>query len=423
MISIVGCNNNSMFWKKKKSQDINPLDTRWTFKNELNDSEKEVYEKASAQIDMWWNEFEKNQTKIIDAFKQRSNFDVGKFMNDNLKSIHKHLFWEFGPAVECDGYRLVITTESYKHLRPLVKEIMTRAPKINNWEFYSHRLPEGYELAIETVKARTGGQIEDLAFQLDINEFNLVDLYFTRESCLTEQDFNQAFNDAFVAIETILGEENLDKWVGAIEVDNKPKDSLESMQIKDLMDSFSKKLHEIKYHLPQEYHYEISNNSNWIGLELKPEKKDDYLYQSDLFVARTMNEAMWKTAHSGQLFYSERFTSKEEIFCYIKLDGSQGLDEEKFADKAEIEDALDSLLVKEKIGSVIGGGTGLKYSYIDLALVDLDKGISIIKEVLRNANISKNTWILFFDSELESEWIGIWDETPKPPLADFKNRD
>ncbi len=73
-------------------------------------------------------------------------------------------------------------------------------------------------------------------------------------------------------------------------------------------------------------------------------------------------------------------------------------------------------MIKEQVGCFIGGGTGLKYSYIDLALTDLDKGIKLTKEILRNGNITKNSWILFYDSELENEWIGIWDDSPKPLL-------
>ena len=141
-------------------------------------------------------------------------------------------------------------------------------------------------------------------------------------------------------------------------------------------------------------------------LELKPQEQKDYPRQSDIFIAKTMNFPLWQTAHSSQLFYSERFSKFGETFCYIKIDGSEGLEESKFEDKAALEDALDSLLIKEQVGCLIGGGTGLKYSYIDLALTDLNKGVELVKEVLKEGNITKKSWILFYDSELEYEWIG-----------------
>lgn len=420
MSILIGCNNNNMFWKKKKSQNLNPLDTRWVFTNELTENEKQVHNQVCQLIDNWWQEFSKNQQKIDDAFTKGSNFDIVKFMNGNLNCIHENISWEFGPAVNGNGHRLVITPESYKQLRPLVNEILKRAPKFERWEFYGYRLPESYEAAIETVKSRTGGQIDDLKVQSEINDLNQVNLYFTRETCKTEQDFNQAFNDAFVTIESILGEENLDKWIGAIEVDNKLKDSLEVKPISELNDLFTNKLHEIKYNQLQEPHFKTSKSASWSMLELKPQEQKDYPQQTDIFVAKAMNLPMWQTAHSGNLFYSERFSKFGETFCYIKLDGTQGLDEEKFEDKGAIEDALDSILIKEQVGCFIGGGTGLKYSYIDLALTDLDKGIKLVKEILRNGNINKNSWILFYDSELEYEWIGIWDDSPKPLLPEIE---
>jgi hypothetical protein len=412
---LIGCNDNGMFWKKKKK--VNPLETRWVFKNELNNNEKEIYNQVSGLIDSWWKAFEQNQRKIDENFTKGIKFEIVKFMNNNLNVIHDKISWEFGPAIMGNGHRLIITPESNKKLRPLVKESIKRAPKIDGWEFYAYRLPESYEIACETVKARTGGEISDLKIQASINEFNLVDIYFTRETCQTKQDFDQAFNDAFVAIETLLGEENLDIWVGAIEVDSKTKDSLDVLPINELNLVFTNKLNEIKNNIFQQQHFRISQTASWTMMELKPQKETDYAKQTDLFVAKSMNVPMWNTAHSGHLFYSERFSKFGETFCYVKLDGTQGLDEEKFEDKGAIEDALDSVLIKEQVGCCIGGGTGLKYSYIDLALVDLEKGIKIIKEVLRKGNITKNSWILFFDSELENEWIGIWDDSPKPMLA------
>ncbi len=416
LMILIGCNDNNMFWKKKKAQQINPLDTRWICTADLTEDEKLVHAQVDQLIDNWWQEFFRNQQKIDEAFTKGSTFDIVKFMNTNLNCIHENISWEFGSAIHGNGHRLILTSESNKPLRPLVNEILKRAPRLKGWEFYGYRLAESYNDAIATVKSRTGGQIVDFKVQLEINELNQINIYLTHETCKTKQDYNQAFNDAFVAIETILGEENLDKWVGAIEVDQKVKDSLDVKPINELNDLFTKKLHEINYYQPQEPVYKTSTTASWSMLELKPQEQKDYPRQSDIFIAKTMNFPLWQTAHSSQLFYSERFSKFGETFCYIKIDGSEGLEESKFEDKAALEDALDSLLIKEQVGCLIGGGTGLKYSYIDLALTDLNKGVELVKEVLKEGNITKKSWILFYDSELEYEWIGIWEDTPKPLL-------
>jgi hypothetical protein len=101
----------------------------------------------------------------------------------------------------------------------------------------------------------------------------------------------------------------------------------------------------------------------------------------------------------------------------VKLDGRGGLDEEHFADKSEIEDALDAALVPAGLGCHVGGGTGRWYSYVDLALTDVDRGCEIVKAVLRAGNVPRRSWILFFDDEWAHEWIGIYDDSPAPPMG------
>lgn len=104
-----------------------------------------------------------------------------------------------------------------------------------------------------------------------------------------------------------------------------------------------------------------------------------------------------------------------ELFCYVKLDGSVDLSAKKFEDKAAIEDALDGALKASGTGAVVGGGTGLRYSYIDLALTDTEKGIPRVVEILRKGNVAKRAWILFFEEIYRHEWVGVWEDSPAPP--------
>jgi hypothetical protein len=64
---------------------------------------------------------------------------------------------------------------------------------------------------------------------------------------------------------------------------------------------------------------------------------------------------------------------------------------------------------------VIGGGTGRRYSYVDMAVTDLNAAIPLICETLRAGKLTKRSWLLFQDADLQSEWIGIWDDSPRPP--------
>ena len=68
-----------------------------------------------------------------------------------------------------------------------------------------------------------------------------------------------------------------------------------------------------------------------------------------------------------------------------------------------------------RAGCVIGGGTGLRYSYIDLALTDVRRGSDLVRQRLRAGNVPKRSWLLFHDCEWAREWVGVWDDTPRPP--------
>jgi hypothetical protein len=149
---------------------------------------------------------------------------------------------------------------------------------------------------------------------------------------------------------------------------------------------------------------------------LKPEKAEDYPGQEDLLVGRSMLVEMWGAAHSSWcVFASQRFSRFGELFCYVKTDGSADGSSARFRDKAKIEDALDESLKAAGTGAVIGGGTGLRYSYLDLALTDVETGLPQVVQVLRKLNTVKRTWILFFDDVYRYEWIGVWDDSPPPP--------
>src|SRR5262249_30135095 len=161
---------------------------------------------------------------------------------------------------------------------------------------------------------------------------------------------------------------------------------------------------------PNRPHYQWAEDATWTLWELQPELHDDYFEQQDLFVGKSMNPPMWQAAHSGTMFCSERFSRPGEMFCFLKVDGTEDLSGMRFADKSEMEDALDTVLKPADLGCCVGGGMGHRYAYIDLALLDAERGIQVLRERLRAGKVPKRSWIQFFDSELAAEWVGIFDD-------------
>ncbi|MDZ4778786.1 MAG: hypothetical protein SGJ19_00870 [Planctomycetia bacterium] len=311
----------------------------------------------------------------------------------------------------------------------MVRTILERAPVIDGWEFYEHRLPEAVASAISTVRARTQRDVGDFKVRVTRGDDHLIDLTYTAPS-IVDADARSASSAAFVATETLLGEACLDNWTGLVEATptpptrgfgrffvrtaNKQRHFVELGRLRETVHAL---IGSIRDQLPRKPLYESIEGAKGTVWKLTPNEADDYAEQQDMFVGRSVSPAMWMAARSSRTFCSERFSRCDETFCYVKLDGSEGLDEDHFADKSEIEDALDEVLRPAVLGCTIGGGTGRRYSYIDLALTDVDKGIAAIKRRLQAGNVPKRSWIQFFDSDLAAEWVGIYDDTPQPPLA------
>lgn len=392
---------------------------RWRFAEDRNELEARFREQTLAAIDAFWQEFAGVTGELDALFRREADWDLPGWMEQHLSAVRPELMWEFGRALAIDGHRLVITPESVRTLRPLVATMLERAPRLTGWEFYAHRVPENLEMALATVEARCGAAALPFSCEVTRGDGNLVNLEFQAPGI--EDGDEDAHRQAFVLTETLLGEEILDRWIGVIGVSGRPSTRLsrwlgrrsEKPALTDLAERVAALRGEILGELPDRPWYERAEGEGWSLLKLEPVQADDYPEQTDLFVARTPSVPLWRATRSD--FSDARFSRRGETFCYLKLDGSEGLDEEKFADKSEIEDALDAVLVPARVGCQIGGGTGLRYSYIELALTDVERAVELVKQRLREGNVPRRSWILFHDAELKDEWIGVYDETPPPP--------
>jgi hypothetical protein len=383
---------------------------------------KILTKQLSDQIVNWWAFFMEAEDKIADYFMHAIDFNVVEFMQDNLQCINRNLRWEFGPAISKKGHRLVITPETRKDLRPLVKAILAHAPELSNWEFYSYRLPEKFDSATSVIEVKTGYRLENLYFSGKRNEFNLIEVTVIFLNIKDETTLKIAQHQAVLMVEYLLGEEIFDKWVGTITIKNYLPEDESHVPIYQICDWVKKEIATVKCTLPDKCFYERSDEREWTLYELEPDEKEEYPCQEDMVLGKTVCEPLWENIRCKCLFSSERFSKSGEIFCYIKIHQNGALHKETSEIKSQIEDALDNALIPAKLGCIIGGGNGLQYTYIDIALGDLEKSVVVIKDVLQKKNITRKSWILFFDSELQAEWIGIWDDSPAPPMPNFDEK-
>ena len=365
------------------------------------------------RIDAWWKAFAAKTQDLDRLFNSLSEWDLVAWMEQHLQAIDARLMWEFGPG-SSGGHRLVITPEADHQLRPLVDEILKRAPALPGWSFFVHHQAESVEHMSSAVKSRTGIEPAFTGVALAPGEFNRVDLLFQFPQSFLDSKHAVARSQAFLAALALLGEELLTDWVGGLDVAAQVAQPLPPGAVRR---AFVVLAAGQRSGIAAQPFLDRLESLPWTEIDLKPKKQEDYFHRYDLGAAVTCAPDLWRNAHSNQLFWSGRFSRSGETFGYLKIDRGRPLRRSAVGERIKSEDALNQALRPGRLGCVIGGGSGRRYDYIDLALLDVPAAAGVIRSVLQRGGLaSRRAWIQFFDNILGAEWIGLWPDSPAPPM-------
>ncbi len=379
------------------------------------------------RIESWWSAFTERRDDLDAVFRGDGDWDLPGWMAENLQTVDSRLMWEFGPGVRNGGHRLVITPEIHHELRPLASAVIAAAPALEGWEFYEYRPPGTVADAQALAEARTGADISVLTVTTELTKPRQINVYYHLTS--PDQDSEQFRNAAFVATETLLGEEVLDKWVGIIDVlppatrqdhifgfASNQKAAGPGLRLADLPAVVERHLADVQAKLPAQPWWEMIDNVPWTAYELRPQEAADYPGKQDLLTCLSAFPDFHEALFGGRPMYADCFSKFDEQFLFLKIDGSEGLEGSSFGDRSEIEDTLNAALHADACGCVIGGGTGLRYSYVDLAAVDVANTIEVVRRVGVNGGLPARSWIQFYDPSMAGEWVGLTPTTPPPPM-------
>lgn len=386
---------------------------RWIFPDPNDREENAAREAVRGRIDAWWRAFEQNAETIAASFSRRAEFDLVGFMQGSLQAIDDQLMWEFGPALKGEGHRLAISPEVEHGLHPLTDEILARSPAVAGYEFYHGRPPEGAQWAANSVEGRVGVDIRKGSIRVDIGEMNRVDVSYFFPGVEDEQ---LATNAAFIASESLFGEQRMDRWVGVVEAWQRPEGD-GWMHMEHAAEAMQRAIDAVQESLPDGRWSEWVEDASWTGLEMKPpddHEPDPHAF-GDMLIATVPHPEMMQGILAGINFHSGRYSRHREKFAYLKLDETDHEGGARFDFRRPAEDAVDAALREQKLGCLAGGGTGVWFGYCLLALTDVKKAIPVIRRVLRAHKAHTNSWLLFLDYDWCAEWVGIWDDTPPPP--------
>jgi hypothetical protein len=320
---------------------------------------------------------------------------------------------------ERDGSRtIVVTPREERGLRPLIDTFVNCAPKLDGVRVTAHRPQRALAEALETVKREHGFDLETARARIGFSRGHLLELVLYGKGFGGRSDDNAACA-AERLVESLVGERVLDDWVGQIDAEPLTgtgrlrviaPDETPTVPLAELAGTVASATESLRSGLPEIPRAPLRDG--WTLFETHPEAATDYAAQDDIVLASSALPEMLKCFLEGAPFSSLRFTPRDEVFAYVKLDGEDKSLETRLAERVELED----LLANELGGSatLVGNGLGLRYAYIDLALTPDATALGRVCELLRRGGVSRRSWISFCDTDWSEEWIGVWPDSPAP---------
>jgi len=153
----------------------------------------------------------------------------------------------------------------------------------------------------------------------------------------------------------------------------------------------------------------VDAREEWTLLETEPLSDTRGARKDDLILASTCTPELLRCYLDGSPCASRRFSRAGEQFVFVSYEDDERTMQARLARRTAIETALASAVAD--VGAVTGVGFGVKTTYVDLALCNLETGLARLVSKLRDLDAPPRTFIQFFDSELADEWLSIWPDS------------
>lgn len=279
------------------------------------------------------------------------------------------------------------------------------------------------ERAVAAVKAESGIDFARARARTGFSRGHLLDVVVSLPGGRASESEKDA---AERLVEALLGQARAADWLGEVMLEAAPRGGplplLDARGARDhflplaeLGATFERAIGGLYAGLPAEPFWSAGGEQLWTMLEASAESADDYSEQDDLLLASTYLPEMLKCFLAGSPFASSRFSRHGELFAYLKVESRSSDPRLSLSARRVLEDALDAALVSERAGRVVGSGLGIRYSYVDFALANVDHALDVVSGVARRVGLPERSWLLFCDSALDGEWARIHPDGPPPP--------
>lgn len=387
---------------------------RFRFQDPANIAESSGRHQMVTKIDHWWSQFRSRTKDLEAAFEGSDDWDIVEWMGRELAAVDEEISWQFRPSALKGRHELALSPDHDPSKVWLIKQILKQAPSIPDWDFSIFRNAVGIEECVARTLETTGIDLSNSTVSVHEGNANQINFVFYFDRLPADEDV--LLEATLIAVEMLLGEEEMMLWAGEFEaVDSqKPHDAtMRFVPLAQVPHAVQSVKESITERLPVEPFWTRVEELQWAAFELKPSEALDYARRDDLLTAVTCDPDLAAGTFEAHAFASQRFSRSGETFCFVKVD-ERGSVESGFAEREDMEEAVRSTLESQELGCLVGSGTGLRYTYLELALTDLDEALNAIRETLQEGQVSRRSWVLFHDAVLGNEWFPIYEGASGP---------
>ena len=170
----------------------------------------------------WWPTI---QGDIARGFKSGGlTEEIVEALSERIHAISPKLDWEFGPG-QTSEHHLCLSGKGNPTLRVVAERWRRRAPAADaTWEFHASRQPHGSGgLVLEIADHKVA--LDDTVLHVTEDETReKLDVRVFHPVFSATDDRNLKIQITFISLDTALGEDDVERWVGAVELADGPNE-------------------------------------------------------------------------------------------------------------------------------------------------------------------------------------------------------
>lgn len=365
---------------------------RWIFVEPgINEQQINKIDKLD-RISTFWQKFKDSESSMrIAQNGEDARAKAKLWMETALPDVDPNIDWDLRVDPENKNINILALTSRVQFgNRPMVEDMISRAPKLDGWKFTSTRPKAPLYLHNILLSNRGINLPNDFVIECSQTKDHLIKVVF-KEVYLDEPNSTKSRETALELIDLLIGQDNEEQWIGSLSTEKTdqalPKDKGSEKFISDFT--------RLKEQLLKERFEKPVSQMN------EEERQNAYDVLSDSF--------------SSFPFDSRRFSKFNEKFCYLTVKKKNTFKTPESIQKVISE--LDQALRAQNCGCTLGGSFDQEDCfYFDLSITDIPKAAQVLKDFSHKNGYGKDAWLEFYDDIWISEWIGMELESPIPEM-------